>query len=123
LHCGAVRTAAEQGRIAAVLFRSVGNLNGEAKCAILAGMIFHELHDYENMQANFKEAISIFESLGFPIPLAQCLTELGEIEEIWDRREKARACFQRALSLYRTAGHRIGETACLNLLAAFPAPE
>ena len=62
LRCGVARTSAEQARIALILFRSVGNLNGEAKCAMLAGMIFHELYDYENMQASFKEAISIFES-------------------------------------------------------------
>jgi tetratricopeptide (TPR) repeat protein len=98
------------------LFRSVGNIRGEANCIKHLGDIALRRSDYESARMRYEEALPLYRGVVSILGEANCILGLGDIALRHLDHERARRRYEEALPLYRGVGDILGEANCIQRL-------
>lgn len=99
-----------------LLFKRLGNANGQAWCMREQGQVFIALRDFDKAEPLVTQARAIYHATGEASEEAYCITELGLIER-WRRNfDTATRLFHEAYDLACTVNASLIEAYCLHEL-------
>jgi tetratricopeptide (TPR) repeat protein len=102
---------------ALALYRSIGDMLGEANSLLKLGDLAQNRSQYNEAQKYYEQALRIYPLIGEILGEANCLHSLGDLELSRSKYDKARERFEEALQLYKQIGEPLGEANCIQALA------
>ncbi|HKH33399.1 MAG TPA: tetratricopeptide repeat protein [Beijerinckiaceae bacterium] len=106
-------TARQRTEEAISLFRSVGNIIGQANCIRNLGAVALGQSDHQTAQQRYEEALSLYRKRGSVSGEADCLTNMGNLAARRSDHGLARKRLEEALPLYPEVGDVRGEATCI----------
>jgi tetratricopeptide (TPR) repeat protein len=95
------------------LFRTVGDVRGEALCVWSIGEVAFRRQDHDTAQKQFEEALVILRRIGDVLGEALCIFSLGDLAAARSERETTKKRLEEALPLFLKVGDIVGEANCI----------
>jgi glycosyltransferase involved in cell wall biosynthesis/tetratricopeptide (TPR) repeat protein len=98
------------------LYRSIGDVVGEANCIWKLGDIALYRCNYDLARKNYEDGLALYRTAHDVRGEANCVKSLGDIAYERNDHESARKSYEEALPLYRSVADILGEANCIKCL-------
>jgi CHAT domain-containing protein len=99
-----------------LLFRKIGDKEGEANCLKSLGDVHYQLDEYKKARESYEQSLAIYSEIKHRLGEAFCFIRLGEVHRMLSEYGKARESYEQGLAIFRVIKAKLSEANCLKSL-------